>query len=107
MATTDRPLPKTLQCYVDHLARAGRPLDFTEIVSVTPGVNRFRDLRSRGLIENIVPGYSGNEPYTGPRTSQYVLTAAGWRQTTVFQTRGDQTRSDHEPYEEGQQGCGL
>ena len=67
-------LPQTLQKYVDHIHAAGRALDFSEIVSVTPGVNRFRDLKKRGLIRDTVPPYKESDPYTGPRTSKYVLT---------------------------------
>lgn len=69
-------LKPTLQRYIDHLA-ANQPLGFTEIVSVTPGVNLFRHLKTRGLIRDISKKYEPGEDYTGPRESKYVLTEAG------------------------------
>jgi hypothetical protein len=70
-------LPPTLQKYVDHIHKSGRPLSFTEIVSVTPGVNKFRLLRQKGLVKDITPNYTDDEEYTGQRESMYVLTPAG------------------------------
>lgn len=72
-------LPPTLQKYVNFIASAGRPVSFKEIVSATPGYNGFGHLKRRGLVKNIVPGYTSirDEPYTGPRTPRYVLTATG------------------------------
>lgn len=75
---TKRPLPRTLQLYVDYIAAAGRPVEFTEVVNAcTPGRNTFRLLHQRGLIRNTVKGYEGDEPYTGPRMPLYVLTEKG------------------------------
>lgn len=74
-------LPPSLEKYIRHLAAAGKPLGFTEIVSVTPGYNGFRKLRDRGLIVNVIPGYSSaDDPDTGPRLPQYVLTVKGWQE---------------------------
>lgn len=69
-------LRPVLQRYIDHLA-ANQPLGFTEIVSVSPGCNGFRFLKSRGLIRDITKKYEPGEEYTGPRESKYVLTEAG------------------------------
>ena len=73
-------LSPSLEKYLRHLAAAGRPLEFNEIISVTPGYNGFRRLKDRGLIVNVVPGYSSQEePYTGPRNAKYVPSVKGWR----------------------------
>lgn len=74
-------LPKTLQTYVDHLAEI-QPAGFAEIVAITPRVNWFRELKRRGLIEDIIRPYDRFEAFTGPRTSLYVLTVEGWRHVT-------------------------
>lgn len=67
--------------YLEHMAAVGRPMDFTEIISVTPRYNGFRHLKSKGLITNVVPDYSliRNEPYSGPRTAKYVISDKGWK----------------------------
>lgn len=74
----EEKLPRTLQLYVDFIARAGRPVGFLEVVNAcTPGRNTFRLLHQRGLIINTVKGYTPGEPYTGPRPPLYVLTEKG------------------------------
>lgn len=86
-------LSPALQKYVDFVAAAGRPVCFTEIVALTPGYNGFRFLKQRGLVENVVPSYRGDAPYTGPRPPKYVLTQLGWKETTVSSEKpGDPVR---------------
>lgn len=81
-------LPKSLQAYVDFIARANRPCEFQEVVTVTPGRNYFRRLVARGLVENIVRGYTRfDEPYTGPRMSKYILTEKGWQHVNPQNTK--------------------
>lgn len=70
-------LPPTLQAMVIGMYKAGRALEFTEIIAFAPPrTNTFRHLRRRGLIRNVVRGYEPGEQYTGPRTPKYVLTDA-------------------------------
>lgn len=74
----EEKLPRTLQLYVDFMARAGRPVLFTEVQrSGPPRVNKFRNLLQRGLVVNTVKPYTRDEPYTGPRLPLYVLTKKG------------------------------
>lgn len=75
MSDQDEPLPDTLQKYVDHIAQADRPLDFLEVISVTPGVNQFRHLRRRGLIQEV-------------RWPRYILTDAGHKHVSANRGRG-------------------
>ena len=73
-----KPLPSTLQRYVDHIAAAGiEGARFTELLALTPRYNGFRHLEKRRLIVNITPGYARDEPYTGPRTQRFVLSTFG------------------------------
>lgn len=78
-------LPKTLQTYVDFMARENRPVKFEEIIASYPGrANSFRFLKQRGLVENVVRGYEPGETYTGPRTPKYILTEKGRAQVTTL-----------------------
>lgn len=71
-------LPKTLQKYVNFMARKRRPLTFAEIVVITPGVNKFSFLERRHLITEIEPNYyKAGDRYTCPRLSEYVLSGEG------------------------------
>lgn len=70
-------LPPTLEMMVIGMYKAGRALEFMEIIAFTPArTNTFRHLLRRGMICNVVAGYKPGEDYTGPRMPKYVLTDA-------------------------------
>ena len=78
-----KALPRSLQKYVDYMAKEGAPRTFAEIVRVTsPGLNTFRFLEKRGLIENVIKSYKKGDIYTSPRMPQYILTLEGLSHVT-------------------------
>ena len=79
-------LPKTLQTYVDYMAKEDRPVTFSEIVAQTPAYNGFTYLVCRRLIKIYAENkYKDGEPYTGPRETTYVLSLLGRSQVTKEQ----------------------
>ena len=92
-------LPPTLQKYVNHMAAVGQPMEFAEIVSVTPNYNGFRHLRGSDLIENTVPGYKPDEAWTGPRTPKYVLTDVGRSFVSGNNTNQEQAMNDDKEFD--------
>lgn len=77
-----KPLPPSLQRYVNFIAAAGRPVGLSEVIALTPGRNYLRCLQGRGLVRNVVEPYEKGDKYTGPRLPKYVLTEEGERRVT-------------------------
>ena len=77
MKTDLKPLPINLRAYVDHMVDADKPMEWAEIVLVTPGRNLFWLMKRRGLVKNVTRLYELGEPYTGPRFAKYVLSELG------------------------------
>jgi hypothetical protein len=63
--------------YMEAIEAAGRPVSFSEIIAVTPGLNTFRGLKDHGYVRDVSVSYRTGEPYTGPRPPAYVLTEKG------------------------------